>query len=399
MTGCYPQRVSVLGALMPWARVGINPKELTLGEVFKKRGYATACVGKWHLGHHLKFLPTRNGFDEYFGLPYSNDMWPKNPYNRRHPPLPLMKGEKPLEYVEDQTLLTTRYTEYAVDFIERNQDHPFFLYLPHSMPHVPLAVSDKQKGKSERGLYGDVIQEVDWSVGRILATLKRLNLDEKTLVIFTSDNGPWLTYGRQHGGSAGPLREGKGTSFEGGLREPCIMRWPGVIPAGTTCTEFAATMDLLPTLAKLIGVELPNDRIIDGHDIMPLMIGQKDAKSPHEVYAYYRGKALEAVRSGPWKLHFPHVYRHIIEPGKNGMRGKQERRKIGLSLFNLDADLGETTNVAEQHPEIVARLKKLAEDIRADLGDSLTKRKGKNVRQPGRVPRKKKARSGVAKPE
>ncbi|MBN1591305.1 MAG: sulfatase [Pirellulales bacterium] len=389
MTGCYPQRVGILAVLMPEAKIGINPNEWTMGEMFKTRGYATAVVGKWHLGSHPKFLPTRHGFDEYLGLPYSNDMWPPNPYRKKpYTPLLLINNDKPIEYISDlndMSRLTTRYTEFVVDFIERNRDRPFFVYLPHSMPHVPLAVSDKYQGKSPRGLYGDVIEEIDWSVGQILATLKRLNLDEKTLVVFTSDNGPWLTYGRQHGGAALPLREGKGTAFEGGFREPCIMRWPGKIPADTACDEVAATMDLLPTLAKLIGAELPDDRIIDGRDIWPLIGGQPGATSPHEALAYYQGRRLNAVRSGRWKLHFPHDYTTIVVPGKDGRRGKGQRRKIGLALFDLETDIGETTNVADEHPDVVRRLTKLADRFRDDLGDTAQNRQGKNARPPGRV--------------
>ncbi len=386
LTGCYPQRVGIQGVLFPEARIGINPKELTIAEVLKRRGYATAIVGKWHLGSRPRFLPTRHGFDEYFGLPYSNDMWPRNRYRKKpYDPLPLIKGEKAIEHDPDQSQLTTRYTEYAVDFIERNKDRPFFLYLAHSMPHVPLHVSDKYKGSSPRGLYGDVIQEIDWSVGVILDMLRRLKLDKKTLVVFTSDNGPWLTYGRQHAGSADPLREGKGTSFEGGFREPCIMWWPGTIPAGTTCNEMALSMDLLPTLAKLTGVELPKDRIIDGKDIWPLMSGEKDATTPHEAFAFYFGGTLQAIRSGRWKLHFPHGYMTIIVPGKDNRRGTEEVRWIGLSLFDLNGDVGETTNVADQHPDVVERIEKLAERFRDDLGDQARQRKGKNIRPPGYV--------------
>ena len=253
LTGCYPNRVGILGALGPKNRHGINDDETTLGEVFKSRGYATAIYGKWHLGHHPQFLPPRHGFDEYFGLPYSNDMWPKHPEAKHaFPDLPLIEGEKTIALNPDQSQLTTQYAEHAVSFIERHRDQPFFVYLAHSMPHVPLFVSDKYQGRTERGLFGDVIEEVDWSVGQILATLEKLKLDEQTLVIFTSDNGPWLSYG-DHAGSAEPLREGKGTSFDGGVREPCVMRWPGRIPPGAVCHEPAMTIDLLPTLAKLIG--------------------------------------------------------------------------------------------------------------------------------------------------
>ncbi len=384
LTGCYPNRINILRALNPNDQHGIADEELTLAEVVKQRGYATAAFGKWHLGHHPKFLPTRHGFDVYFGLPYSNDMWPRHPtHGKNFPPLPLIEGEKVVQEMPDQSQLTTWYTERAVKFIEANRDRPFFLYVAHSMPHVPLFVSSKFQGKSPRGLYGDVIMEIDWSVGQILEALERLQLDEHTLVIFTSDNGPWLVYG-DHGGSAKPLREGKGTTFEGGMRVPCIMRWPGQIPAGTATNELAATIDLLPTIAKLVGVELPKDRIIDGKDIWPLMSGQPGAKSPHEAYYYYWNQELQAVRSGRWKLHLPHAYPSPGEPlGGGGKPGRLVQKKIGLALFDLEADVGETTDVADKYPDVVRHLQALAEQARDDLGDSLTKRTGRNVRPAG----------------
>ncbi len=385
LTGCYPNRVGLLGALGPKSKVGISDKELTLAQVLKTRGYATAIFGKWHLGDSPQFLPTRHGFDEYFGLPYSNDMWPNHPVNpKSYPPLPLIRNEQVAGLMPDQTQLTTWYTEHALRFIERNKERPFFLYVAHNMPHVPLHVSDKFKGKSKRGLYGDVIMEIDWSVGQILASLKKHSLDEKTLVVFTSDNGPWLLYGN-HAGSARPLREGKTTTFDGGLREPCIMRWPGWIPAGALCRELAATMDLLPTLARLAGAELPRDRVIDGRDIWPLMSGQPGAKSPHEAYFYYWGKHLQAVRSGKWKLHLAHNYDQPAPPGRDGKPGKYSKREINLALFDLETDIGETNNVADRHPDIVVRLQALAEKCRDDLGDSATGQEGKNVRPPGRL--------------
>ncbi len=386
LTGCYPQRVGISGVLNPRSRIGINADEVTLAEVLKQRGYATAIVGKWHLGNRPEFLPTRHGFDEYFGLPYSNDMWPPNK-RKNYPPLPLIKGEKTIEQIDnlsEMADLTRRYTQYAVDFIQRNKHHPFFLYLPHTMPHVPLAVSEEFQGTSPRGPYGDVIREIDWSVGRLFDTLKRLNLDNKTLIVFTSDNGPWLLYGRRHAGSARPLREGKATTFEGGFRVPCIMRWTGHIPAGTTCNKPVSTMDLLPTIAKLVGAELPVDRIIDGHDVWPLMSGQEKSKSPCKSFAYYRGRRLDAVRYGRWKLHFSHPYITITRPGEDGERGTAQQGHVERSLFDLENDVGETTNVADRHPDVVRRLTDLAEQFRNDLGDSATGRRGKNLRSPGR---------------
>jgi arylsulfatase A-like enzyme len=385
LTGCYPNRVGILGALGPNSKNGIHDDEWTIAEVLKTRGYATAVYGKWHLGHHPQFLPTRHGFDDYFGLPYSNDMWPQHPTSK-FPDLPLVEGEKTIELNPDQRNLTTWYTERAVKFIEKNKDRPFFVYVPHAMSHVPLFVSDKFKGKTKRGLFGDVIQEIDWSVGQILQTLERLGLDERTLVIFTADNGPWLSYG-DHAGSAGPLREGKGTSFDGGVRVPFIARFPGKVPAGGVCREPAMTIDLLPTIARLAGAELPTARPIDGLDVWPLLSGVKGAASPHEALVFYWGGALEAVRSGKWKLHFPHQYRTMAgKPGGTGGKpAPYSSGEIGLSLFDLEADPGETTNVADKNPEVVSRLQVLAERAREELGDTTTKRTGKGVREAGKV--------------
>jgi len=384
LTGCYPQRVGILGAPGPSTRIGIHEREMLIPELLKPLGYASAIYGKWHLGHHPKFLPTRHGFDDYFGLPYSNDMWPKHPTAKNFPDLPLINGEKIVELNPDQSQLTTWYTERAVRFIEQHRDQPFFLYVPHNMPHVPLFVSDKFKGKSKQGLYGDVIMEIDWSVGQILETLKRLDLDGQTLVVFTSDNGPWLSYGN-HAGSASHFREGKGTTWEGGQRVPCVMRWPGKIPAGQVCDEFCTTMDLLPTIARLTGAELPGHKI-DGHDIRPLIFGESDAKSPYDSFAYYWLQGLDAVRSGKWKLHFPHAYRSLTgEPGRDGRPAGYSQQRIGLALYDLEADPGEQNNVFEQYPEVVERLKALAEQFRADLGDGHTKRQGAGIRGPGRL--------------
>jgi arylsulfatase A len=384
LTGCYPNRIGILGALGPTSKVGISDQEKTIAEVLKPRGYATAIYGKWHLGHQPSFLPTRHGFDDYFGLPYSNDMWPKHP-TATFPDLPLIEGEKTIQTNPDQTKLTTWYTEHAVRFIAKNQDRPFFLYVAHNMPHVPLHVSDKFRGKSERGLYGDVIMEIDWSVGQILDALKKHDLDKQTLVIFTSDNGPWLSYG-DHAGSAGPLREGKTTTWEGGHREPCLMRWPGEVPAGAVCREPVMTIDVLPTLARLAGAALPEHKI-DGLDVWPLLSGRPRAKSPHDAYYFYWDRALQAVRAGQWKLHFPHDYRTLAgKPGgKDGRPVPYKQAKTGLALYDLDADPGERSDVASRHPDVVEHLKKLADKAREDLGDSAAKREGEGVRPPGRV--------------
>jgi len=397
MTGCYNVRVGIYGALGPNAKIGINPEETTLAELCKQKGYATACFGKWHLGDEKPFMPLQNGFDEYFGLPYSNDMWPYHPAVRhlpeedrlkRWPHLPLYEGNQvinPKMTGEDQEQLTTQYTEKAVDFIDRHKDEPFFLYVPHSMVHVPLYVSDKFKGKSGAGLFGDVVMEVDWSVGQILDALKRNKIDDNTLVIFTSDNGPWLSYGT-HAGSAGPLREGKGTMWEGGCREPTLMRWPGKIPADTVCDTPAMTIDIFPTVAKLIGADLP-EKPIDGKNIWPLITGKEGAESPHEAYYFYYGKGLKAVRSGKWKLVFPHQYRTMAgKPGgTGGIPAPYSQAKTPLALFNLEKDPGEQKNVLDEHPDVVKRLKKLADGIRQELGDSHEKVKGDGNRPPGRV--------------
>ncbi|MCG8650205.1 MAG: sulfatase [Pirellulales bacterium] len=379
LTGCIPTRVGVGGNFGPHSRTGLHPDEVTIADLLKQAGYATACFGKWHLGHLPKFLPTAQGFDEYFGIPYSNDMWPFHPGVRhlpleqrlkRWPHLPLLEGGEVIKSAvtpEDQSTLTQTLVQRAVDFIGKHQREPFFIYLPHPQPHVPLFASDSFQGQSQRGLYGDVVTEIDWGVGQILAKLQELQIDQQTCVIFTSDNGPWLSYG-DHAGSAGPLREGKGTNFEGGFRVSCLMRWPGKIPAGTVCGEIASTMDLLPTLAHFSGAELPS-RPIDGKNIVDLMTGKPGAKSPHQAFFHYDGgHRLVAVRSGRWKLMFPQTY-NSPTPGNGGLPGKSNRKRIELSLFDLHTDVGETTNVAAQHPQQVQRLLEHAEKIRADLGD------------------------------
>lgn len=389
MTGCYNIRVGIQGALAHQANHGIHSNEMTFAEVVKQKDYATAIYGKWHLGHHPKFLPVNHGFDEYLGLPYSNDMWPFHPeVGGNFPDLPLIEGTRVIDAqvtASDQEQLTTRYTERAVAFIEKNKDRPFLVYLPHAMVHVPLYVSDKFRGKTERGLFGDVVMELDWSVGQILDTLRKHGLERDTMVVFTSDNGPWLSYG-DHAGSAAPHREGKGTMFDGGCRVPCVMWWPGKIPAGTKCSTPAMTIDLLPTIAHLVGAKLP-DHPIDGRNIWPLIAGEPDAASPHEAYYFYWGDQLQAVRMGRWKLHFPHAYRTLAgqPPGSGGTPSKYAQGKIGLSLFDLESDPGEATDVAAQHPDIVARIQDLADKMRADLGDSASKQKGSGRREPGRL--------------
>lgn len=394
LTGCYPNRVGIHGALGPGASHGIHAAETTLGELLKSRGYATGMAGKWHLGHREPFLPNRNGFDESYGLPYSNDMWPHHPEAKAgtYPTLPLYENGQVIDpdiTPEKMRNLTTWYTERAVAFIERQKDRPFFFYLAHSMPHVPLAVSDKFKGKSARGLFGDVMMEIDWSVGEVLQALARHGLERNTLVIFTSDNGPWLSYG-DHAGSAAPLREGKGTAWEGGTRVPCLMRWPGRLPAGVTADDFFMTIDLLPTLARLTGAALPA-LPIDGRDVWPLIAREPGAKNPHEGYGcWYAQNELQAVVSGDgrWKLVLPHRYRTLAgrPGGTGGIPAKYENRDLTApALYDLRNDRSETTDVAATNPAIVRQLQAFAEKCRDDLGDSLTKRTGKGSREPGRV--------------
>ena len=394
LTGCYNVRVGIFGALGPKSNNGLHANEVTLAELCKQKGYATAIYGKWHLGHHKQFLPMQHGFDDYFGLPYSNDMWPYHPgvlhlpmkeRLKRWPHLPLIDKNEIINTQvsgKDQELLTTQYTERAVEFIEKNRDNPFFLYVPHSMVHVPLFVSDKFKGKSGAGLFGDVMMEVDWSVGQILETLRKHKLDKDTLVVFTSDNGPWLSYG-DHAGSSGPLREGKGTMFDGGCRESTLMWWPGTIPAGSVCSTPAMTIDILPTVAELIGAQLP-DHKIDGKSIVNLVTGKND-KSPQEAYYFYYGQQLQAIRMGKWKLHFPHGYRTMAgrPGGTGGIPTKYSQAKIGLSLFNLEEDIGESTDVKANHPKVVSKMQALGQAMRKELGDQ--GKKGSGQREAGRL--------------
>lgn len=357
MTGCYPYRVGLPFVVAPkgpeWTwkvyNIGLNPEEETLAELLKLNGYATACIGKWHLGHHKQHLPTNNGFDEFYGLLYSNDMLEKNGYGK----MPLMENEKVIEYNPDQSLLTKSYTQRALSFISRNSEKPFFLYLAHSMPHVPLYRSKSFEGSSRSGVYGDVIQEVDWSVGEVLQQLEKLNLTDNTIVFFASDNGPWLIYG-EHAGSAFPFREGKHTVFEGGTRVPFIALWPKHFPKGKTSDQLTGIIDIVPTICELTGAKLPEKKI-DGKSIANLLLGKQDA-SGRAVQFYGKSLAV-AVRKGKWKLHLAHPYHHVMVPGKNGQKGEAEEKNIELSLFNLEVDPGEAMNVAEKYPQIVIELK------------------------------------------
>jgi arylsulfatase A-like enzyme len=387
LTGCYPNRTGVLGALRPGSPAGLAPGVRTIADVLKGRGYATALYGKWHLGDAPAALPTRHGFDDYFGLPYSHDMAPGRPDARvAFPPLPLMRGERVVATNPDLTQLTTWYTERSVAFIEKNKARPFFLYLAHNMPHVPLAVSAKHKGKSGRGPYGDVMMELDWSVGQVLAALQMHGLDRNTLVLFASDNGPWLRYGA-HGGAAGPLREGKATTWEGGVRVPFLARWPGRIAPGGVRREPVMNIDVLPTLAALAGAELPG-RTTDGKDLWPLLSGQEGAKGPHEALYFYMGRELQAVRAGRWKLHLPHAYRSLAggAAGQDGRAAAVTALQTPLALYDLEKDPGENDNQAGARPGVVRRLEALAGAARAKLGDNTRGAKDRGAAGPDEAP-------------
>ncbi|MGW9685109.1 sulfatase family protein [Flagellimonas sp. 2504JD1-5] len=389
LTGCYPNRIGIHNALGPDNTHGINSSETTLAEMLKNKGYATGIFGKWHLGHHAQFLPTRHGFDEWFGIPYSNDMWPFHPQQGpifNFPDLHLYENETVIDTLTEQSQLTTQITERSVDFIKRNKDNPFFLYVPHPQPHVPLFVSDKFKGKSERGLYGDVIMEIDWSVGQIINALKENGLEENTIVIFTSDNGPWLSYGN-HAGSALPLREGKGTAWEGGQREPFIMKYPAKLKPGQEISVPIMAIDILPTIAELTDSKLP-EKIIDGKSAWKVLTGESKEPVQEAYFFYYRVNELFGVRYGKWKLYFPHRYRTMDgqEPGKDGQPG--EYRMIDMEeieLYDMESDISETKNVASENPEVVEKIKLLANDMRTRLGDSLLELEGTETREPGRL--------------
>lgn len=377
LTGCYPPRVSMEAVLFPGSDTGLNPDEQTLAGVLKGAGYATACIGKWHLGHHPEFLPTRHGFDEFFGLPYSNDLIPADqPGGRpgsKYPPLPMMEGEKTIETNPDQRLLTRRYTERAVDFIKRQGPHPFFLYLAHTMPHVPVFASDRFAGKSQGGKYGDAMEEIDWSTGEILRTLREMGLEKDTVILFTSDNGPWLRSGKygelipeDEEGSAVPLRGGKFTTYEGGLRVPCVVYAPGRVPAGKICSEVCGTIDVLPTFARMAGAPLRDGVRLDGNDIGNLFAGDAKAKSPHDSFYYYRSADLQAIRRGKWKL--------LSLPPPKGVKERV------VELYDLESDIGETKDVSSANAALVAELQAAMTTFDAELKA--------NRRAPGRIGKK-----------
>ncbi|MDP7049436.1 MAG: sulfatase [Verrucomicrobiota bacterium] len=379
LTGCYPKRVGMhQHVLFPASTKGLNAKEHTIADHLKGQGYATACFGKWHLGHHREVLPTANGFDTYYGIPYSNDM--NHPDNKGKPrggwqgmdilwndpestltkwKTPLFEDEKIVELPVDQRTVTRRYTQKSIDFIKANKDKPFFVYLPHSMPHIPLYVPDEVRDPDPKRSYINTIEHIDAEVGRLLKTLDELKLAENTYVIYTTDNGPWLPF-RHHGGSAGPLREGKGTTFEGGQRVPCVMRGPS-IPAGSVCDELTGTIDLLPTIAAITGKALPKGRKIDGLDVSGLWKGT-EKKSPREEFLHYTSRGdLEGLRSGNWKL-------LVKKPRRNNNRSPQ------VFLFDLGKDVGEQNNLAEAKPKVVKKLQARMEALDAEIT--------KNARKP-----------------
>ena len=389
MTGAYANRIGLNGALGPGSAIGIHPDETTLGELFKRNGYRTALFGKWHLGRFPDFFPTKHGFDEFYGIPHSNDMWPFHPENpEAWPDLPLYDGERIVGYNTDQSRFTTDLTLRSIEFIERavSDESPFFLYLPHPMPHVPLFVSSERAGDSGAGLYGDVVNEIDWSVGQIMQTLEALDISDNTLTIFTSDNGPWLSYGN-HSGSAEPLREGKGTVFEGGVRVPFIARWPDAIPQNRVVSAPAMTIDLFPTFAELLN-DNEEGLPIDGVSIQQLLTGHTDSAAQEAYYFYYNNNELHALRSENWKLHFPHSYRTMDDqaPGLDGIPGRYNYDvSTGLELYDLSTDVAEQRNVAAQYPEVVNRLTRLADEKRRQLGDALSDVQGTELRQPGQI--------------
>ncbi len=383
MTGCYPRRVglhiSAIGAavLQPVATRGINPKEETMAELLKGAGYATACIGKWHLGDQPDFLPTRNGFDSYFGIPYSEDMERGRVPDRDWPELPLMRDEKVIEAPADAQHLTRRLTEEAVKFIAANKERPFFLYFPEAAPgsRKECYPGPAFRGKSANGLYGDSIEELDWSAGEVMKALKQNGIDDKTIVVWTNDNGAVNRNPPQ--GSNAPYKGMGYSTSEGGQRMPCIIRWPGKVPAGTVSDELCTMMDLLPTLTKLAASPPPKNKI-DGHDIAPLLLGEAGAKSPYDDagFFYYNVKQLQAVRAGAWKLYLPLETKGTIAAGKKAPSQK-------LALFDVRNDVTEQTEASAQHPEIVARLTALAEKARAELGDG--EQRGTGQRDAGHV--------------
>lgn len=387
MTGSHSTRVGIGGVMFPWNNHGLNPDEITLPELLKGQGYATAIIGKWHLGNEDMFQPLNHGFEYWYGTPSSNSQFyypttKKYAANcvfregytrdgilkRETAACPLVRDNVVIEVPADQTQFTQRYTRETIRFITRNKDKPFFVYLAHNMPHIPLHASEKFVGSSKRGIYGDTIQELDWSTGEILLSLKELGLDKNTLVIFTSDNGP----NTGKGGSAGPLKGGKGSTLEGGVRVPFVAHWPGTIPAGTESDEAITGMDLLPTLTMIAGGDVPDDRVLDGKDIWPLLAGKPDAKSPHEAIYYLRGRGIQGIRVGDWKYRIATDKPQMEKRSKRQPDSDRKSKKVNVeTLYNLSDDIGEHNNLSASRPEIVARLKKQMQDFQNELRKSM----------------------------
>lgn len=390
LTGCYPNRIGMLHALMPEAKIGLADEETTLAESLKSVGYATGVFGKWHLGDKTPFRPLRHGFDAWYGIPYSNDMWAERartePAARAYPPLPIWRDDAvvgTVESMEDQAKLTRDITSAAVSFIKNAADRPYFCFVPYPQPHMPIAASPEHRGKSATGPYGDVMREIDASIGRLLDAVDARGRRNATLVVVTSDNGPWLVYG-DHAGTCNGLREGKGTMWEGGSRVPLIVRWPGRVAAGTVATAHLATVDLFPTLTALLGS--PRGTLpIDGYDMSPTFLGDAEAP-PRPPHVNWYGNDLVSIREGRWKLVFPHTFSSVKERGKEGRPGKMQAERAERALYDLERDPIESEDVAKKHPDVVARLERVAEAARAALGDALTKRRGTETRPSGRVP-------------
>ena len=387
LTGSYPNRIGISGALGPNSKIGINPNEFLMSEMFKQQGYNTAIYGKWHLGDNPKFLPTNHGFDDFYGILYSNDMWPYHPERPdSYPDLMLYDYDKPIEVLTDQSDLTMELTNKSISFIEKNKDDPFFLYLAHPQPHVPLFASSEFKGRSDYGLYTDVIEEIDNSVGLIIKSLKENKLDRNTIVVFTSDNGPWLSYG-DHAGSTGIYREGKGTTWEGGQRVPCIVWYPNEIESNTVLSTPFMGIDWLPTFAKLTNSTLSKNKI-DGKNIWENLTG-KTFEDPHEaLFFYYHKNSLHAVRYGDYKMYFPHRYRTL-----NGKKGRDDGQPIKYEyvnllseeLYNLKTDPSEIKNIINDFPDLAKKITTLANNKRKELGDDLTNVLGSEIREVGKI--------------
>ena len=386
MTGFYANRMQMYGAFMPESSFGLNPDEITIAEILKEKDYSTSFYGKWHLGDAPEFFPNNQGFDDFYGILYSNDMWPKHPQqgtNFNFSDIYLYENFEKIEPIYDQSLLTKKFTDKTIEFININKNKPFFVFLSHPQPHVPLYASSDFLGKSKRGLYGDVIQEIDYSVGRIFKELEKLDLEKNTLIIFTSDNGPWLSYGT-HSGSAGNLKEGKGTTWEGGQRVPAIVYYPKLIKTKTIIEAPVMGIDWFPTISDILSKK--NNFNIDGKSLTKLLSGESN-KSPHKnLFFYYNQNELHSIRHHNWKYYFPHKYRSL-----NGREGKNDGTPIKYDmnkltypeLYDLSKDIGEQNNLINQFPEIKIKIERIADSVRLVLGDKLNKIKGNQIRQIG----------------